>query len=314
MGLFNFFSGSKPFTQKDIPPLTDKVILVTGGNNGLGKQSILDLARHSPAHIYLGARSAAKATAAIADIRTQLGASNTTPITFLELDLASFASIKTAAKTLLAATPRLDLLLCNAGIMATPAGLTRDGYEVQFGTNHVGHALLGSLLLPALRGAGDGGARVVVLSSGAHNWTHARGVDFGSLKGPAEEMSTVARYGQSKLANALWAREWARRVPDVFVVAVHPGVVGTNLFQSLGERSWVVRNVAPMFLTNVEVGVRNQLWAACAEVGEGKGGPVSGEYYEPVGVPGKASKWARDDDLARRLWEWTEKEIEGVKI
>lgn len=320
MGLLDRFTGSVPFTQQDIPPLTDKVILVTGGNIGLGFQSVLDLAARSPGHIYLGARSRTKAESAIKEIRARLPADNKTPITHLELDLSSFASIKTAAKTFLAAETRLDLLLLNAGVMALPPGLTADGYEIQFGTNHVGHALLTKLLLPVLQKTAAAAAaaaahppdvRVVVLSSGAHRWTSVQGIDFDALRAAETPgVSTTARYGQSKLANALWAREFARRCPQLTVVAVHPGVVGTNLFQSMGERSWLVRNVAPWFLTSVEVGVRNQLWASTAP----KDSVESGVYYEPIGVKGKASKLATDDALAVRLWEWTEKELESVKV
>ncbi|KAI9872796.1 MAG: hypothetical protein M1823_008080, partial [Watsoniomyces obsoletus] len=140
----------------DIPSLKDKVILVTGGNIGLGYESILQLSQHSPAHIYLAARSEPKAVAAIKSLRDAVP--NGPPISFLPLDLSSFASIKSASKSFTSSNSRLDILINNAGIMACPPGLTSEGYELQFGTNHLGHALLTHLLLPTLRKTAAAGA------------------------------------------------------------------------------------------------------------------------------------------------------------
>ncbi|AEO68959.1 1a08903d-7cff-4785-9fdd-5c4cbe85d42c [Thermothielavioides terrestris] len=321
--------------KKDIPPLTDKVILVTGGNVGLGKQAVLEYARHGPGLIWLAARSVEKADAVIDEIKHQVPDAN---IKALELDLASFASVKKAAATVLSTSPRLDILMLNAGIMAATPGLTADGYELQFGTNHMGHALLTKLLLPLLLqtaatttttsssknhannssspSPSPSPARIVVLSSDGHRFAAKPGIDFATLKTPAEGLGAFGRYFQSKLANALWARELAARhdaTQTLVVAAVHPGMVRTQLIERAGGSPAVVRAAiraaaALNLIPSVEHGVRNQLWASVAAPGSDL---VSGEYYEPVGVAGRASALARDGELARRLWEWTEKELEG---
>jgi NAD(P)-dependent dehydrogenase (short-subunit alcohol dehydrogenase family) len=133
--------------DRDIPDLSSKVIVVTGGNSGVGKESILQLSKHKPAKLYMTARSKAKYDAAILDIKRSNPDAN---ITFLELDLASFASVKMAASTLLAENTRLDILMANTGIMAVPPSLTKDGFKVKFGTNHLSHALFTKLLTPLL--------------------------------------------------------------------------------------------------------------------------------------------------------------------
>ncbi|KAL6408680.1 putative short-chain dehydrogenase reductase protein [Ilyonectria robusta] len=295
----------------DIPSLSGKVILVTGSNTGLGKQSIIDLARHNPSQIWLAARSLEKAQGAITDIKAQVP---TAPIHPLQLDLASLDSIKAAAKTFLNSATRLDILMLNAGIMATPPGTTKDGYEIQFGTNHVGHALLTKLLMPLLLQTAEGASsdvRVVVLSSTVHAQAPEGGVQFNTLKTRADAMETWTRYGQSKLANVLFGRELAKRYPQIKVVSVHPGIVNTNLTDSYMDSSMLRRTIRPFFmplvkmvLTSVEDGVKNQLWAATSK------DIVSGEYYEPVGKAGKASGYAKDEGLARKLWDWTEKQFQ----
>ena len=288
--------------EKDVPDLSGKVCLVTGGNSGLGKQTVLDLAKHSPAEIILTARSADKARSAIDEIQQFVP---TARITFLQLDLNSLASVQQAAKTVLASNHKIDILILNAGIMCTPPGLTADGYETQFGTNHLSHALLAKLLLPLLQAAPS--PRVVVLSSDMQSQAPSSGIEFATLNTTQEKMSTVQRYGQSKLANILFARALAQQYPNLTVASVHPGVFRTNLQTSMKENSTLIRiaaKVAGGLMPDASKGTRNQLWAATAQ--EVK----SGEYYLPVGVGGKGSKAARDDALAKKLWEWTEKECE----
>ncbi|KAK4117227.1 NAD(P)-binding protein [Canariomyces notabilis] len=300
---------------KDIPPLTDKVILVTGANVGLGKQAVLEFARHHPRLIWLGARSVQKGNAAADEIRRQVPGA---PIRVLDIDLASFASVKKAAATVISNSSRLDILMLNAGIMATAPGLTANGYELQFGTNHMGHALLFKLLLPLLNktatGSEDGGnpdkitdVRVVSLTSKAHNLPAKGGINFDSLKTPGEMLGTTARYGQSKLANLLWARQLARAHPQLTAVSVHPGMVQTELWDKT-TGAWSILQPAlrgfKKLLPTIEEGAKNQLWASVSP------DVRSGEYYEPVGIPDLASALGKDDELARRLWEWTERELE----
>lgn len=296
-------NGARHFDiEKDVPDLSGKTCLVTGGNSGLGKQTILDLARHNPSEIILTARSADKAKAAIHEIQQAVPTSR---ITFLELDLNSLASVQQAAKTVLASNSKLDILILNAGIMCTPAGLTADGYEVQFGTNHMSHALLTKLLLPLLLQAPE--PRVVVLTSDMQSQAPSTGVAFESLKSTQENFSTIQRYGQSKLANILFARALANHYPRLVVAAVHPGVFRTNLQNSMKENSTLIRvaaKIAGGLMPDASKGTRNQLWAATAK------DINTGEYYVPVGATGKPHKAANDGSLADQLWQYTEAECE----
>ncbi|KAH6614400.1 hypothetical protein B0J18DRAFT_403841 [Chaetomium sp. MPI-SDFR-AT-0129] len=329
-----FWAKSVSFdAAKDIPSLEGKVILVSGASSGLGKQAVLEYAQHNPRLIYLGARSADKANAAAKEIKEKYPKA---AIEFLELDVASFASVKKAAATVLSTTDRLDILMLNAGIMAHPPGLTADGYELQIGTNHMGHALLTKLLLPLLlkTAAGtttDGSqakpsdVRVVTVASNGHIYATAPGIHFQTLRTPADEMGPLGRYFQSKLANVLWTRQLAALYPSLTVVSMHPGTVQTNLMNNTDDMGFFMRGLTKGLVkmnafTPVEKGVRSQLWASVAPrstTKDGKAKPddfgkvVSGEYYEPVGVSGKMSALGRDDELTKKFWEWTEKELAG---
>ncbi|KLO97329.1 alcohol dehydrogenase Bli-4 [Fusarium fujikuroi] len=301
--------GSSFDPDRDIPSLEGKVILITGGNVGLGKQSALDLSKHQPSELWIAARSAKKADAVITEIK------QTSPgvqARFLELDLASFASIKTAAKTFLSSASRLDILMLNAGIMACPPGQTTEGYEVQFGTNHMGHALLTKMLLPLLTRTASSSprsdVRVVSVSSVAHKFGPSGGIQFDTLKSNASGISTNDRYGQSKLANILFIRELAAHHPEITSASIHPGTVKTDL-QKSNDGTWMInmfqKVVVPLIGVSVEEGAKCQLWAATAK------GVQSGECYVPVGVSGGGSQLSKDKALAKKLWDWTEKELES---
>ncbi|KAK2041458.1 retinol dehydrogenase [Colletotrichum somersetense] len=295
----------------DIPDLSGKVILVTGGNIGLGKETIAQFSKHNPAHIYLAARNEAKARAAIEDIKKAVP--NAAPITFLEIDLTSFESIKRAAKEFLSKSETLHILVNNAGIMAWPPGTTKEGYEIQFGTNHMGHALLTKLLLPTLKHTAktspDKDVRIVSLSSAAENWVPSDLYNFDDLKTDMASTGTWARYGASKVANIHHSRALAKRYPEIRCISVHPGAVNTNL-SSGPVASWplikpVVGIVSWLAFSTVANGARNQIWASVSPDAE------SGVFYWPVGVKGKDSKHAKNEELSERLWEWTEKELEA---
>ncbi|KAM6504657.1 hypothetical protein FSOLCH5_015392 [Fusarium solani] len=302
-----------PFNpDKDIPDLSGKVILVTGGNVGLGKQTILQLSKHNPAHIFLAARTESKALAAIEDIRKAVP--DAAPITYLNLDLTSFDSIKKAAKDFHAQSQQLHILINNGGIMATPAGTTKEGYEIQFGTNHVGHALLTKLLLPTLKKTAAAttppqDVRIVNLSSSFENKAPATNTyEFDKLKTDMASTPTFVRYGISKIANIHHARALSRRHPEIRSIAVHPGVVNTNLTNGPAASWPIMKLILPLagfFSTNVWNGTKNQLWAAVSPDAK------SGEFYYPVGVTGKGTKQSGDKALEEALWDWTEKELEG---
>ncbi|KAL8683490.1 MAG: hypothetical protein Q9186_000530 [Xanthomendoza sp. 1 TL-2023] len=302
-------SGGKGFNpDRDIPDLSGKVIIVTGGNTGLGKESVLQLAKHNPSRIFLAARTPSKAETAIEEIKRAVPSAN---ITYLKLDLCSFKSISTAAGEFQSQSNRLDILLNNAGIMATPPAETEDGYESQFGTNHMGHALFTKLLLSTLLStAREKGSdvRVVNLSSEAHNLApRPQGILFDKVK--LGKQGPWTRYGQSKHATMLFAKELAKRYPEITSVAVHPGVILTDLYTPNQESNMLfrygVKVLGPLFMADVPTGTLNQLWAAVGKKAE----VVSGKYYTPVGKSSSGSKWAQKGDLAEQLWNWTEKEL-----
>ncbi|KAK6824318.1 hypothetical protein RU639_005157 [Aspergillus parasiticus] len=296
--------------DNDIPDLSGKVIFITGGTAGLGAQSVAQLAKHSPARIYISGRNATNAETIIKEIAE---AGSNTPVSFVECDLTSLDSVKRAADDIIAKEARLDVLMCNAGIMALPPGLTKDGYEVQFGTNHLGHSLLIRKLLPLLQRTAETGAdvRVIILTSRGYQLHPYGGIIFDDLKTTQDYgfLGSWKRYGQSKLANILYTRELARRYPAITAVSVHPGVITTGLVENLGwAHRWFIYATTYNQMVTLEEGAYNQLWAATTS----KDGLETGQYYMPVGVASndKLTKTGRDDVLAGQLWEWTNKALE----
>jgi NAD(P)-dependent dehydrogenase (short-subunit alcohol dehydrogenase family) len=294
--------------KEDIPSLKGKVVLVTGGNSGLGKQCVLEYARHGPAQIWLAARNLDKAKAAVDEIKRQVPDA---PIKILQLDLSSFESVKGAARVFSSESDRLDILMLDAGIMAAKPGLTGDGYEVQFETNYLGHALLTQLLLPVLLKTAKVGSdvHIVAVSSHGHMFAPSEGVKFDKVKTLQKGLGPFGRYGQSKLAFILWARQLAKEYPQFTVASVHPGLVRTHLILSSTGLPFLLRAyvyVAGIFVTPVKWGAKNQLWASVSK------DVKSGEYYNPVGVRGGLmSAKVKDDDLAKKIWDWTETQLEG---
>ena len=232
------------------------------GNNGLGLETCRQFAKHN-AHIYLAARTPSKAESAIADIKRTAPDAN---ITFLELDLASLESVKKAADIFNAKSDRLDVLMNNAGVMALPASTTTEGYEIQFGTNHIGHFFFTKLLMPTLQRTAEakGDVRIVNLSSEGHRLPPRGGLVLKDAHSNMASYNTWVRYGQSKLANILFTRELTRRAPTIKSVALHPGGIETGL--SLGfrkEHPWFAAFAGPIasiFLTTVQQGALTQLF------------------------------------------------------
>lgn len=240
-------------------------------------------------------------------------------MTFLECNLGSFASIQSAAKQVLSSTQRLDVLLCNAGILDAPLGLSEDGYEIHFGVNYLGHALLIKLLLPLLLKTTEiqPDVRVILLASSGYRFHDPRGIIFKDLKSTQQNLTRLGmfggmlRYFQSKLAIILYTVELSRRYSIIKFVAVHPGIVDTHL-----TPHWVKANALTRFITaggeggmkKPEEGSWNQLWAATGT------GVVSGEYYEPVGVLGTRTKKSKDQELRKELWDWTEEQLQSWTI
>ncbi|KAH8724181.1 hypothetical protein GQ44DRAFT_740618 [Phaeosphaeriaceae sp. PMI808] len=302
--------------ERDIPDLSGKVIIVTGGNAGLGRESILALAKHDPSRIYLAARNIAKGIRVVGLVKEHLPNAS---LTVLECDLSSLESVQQAAKQVASETQRLDILMCNAGVVACAKGQSKDGYEIQFATNHLGHALLIKLLLPMLRTTAElyGDAKIISVTSSGYVYAPRGGINFNTLRstqdlgwgGPSK------RYSQSKLANILYADELARRNPQVTCVSIDPGMAKTELFNSQG---WIVRKfiLALIWLQgkrilSAEHGAYNQLWAATVLKDRI---PVNGGLYRPVGEYFVPEGYLKDPALRKLLWDWTERELEKYTL
>jgi NAD(P)-dependent dehydrogenase (short-subunit alcohol dehydrogenase family) len=301
------------WTADRIADLSGKTIVVTGGNSGIGYEAALQLARKG-AHVVLACRDRRKAEAAAGSIRAT--APNAS-VEVMELDLASLSSVRDFAETFQAAHARLHVLCNNAGVMALPYRKTADGFEMQIGTNHLGHFALTGLLLQRL--AATGGARVVSVSSSAHRLGSIRLDDLNWERGYRKWLA----YGQSKLANLLFTFELQRRLEaggiDVISVACHPGYAATNLQfvgpqmsgSSLMDSLWAWGN--RLLAQDAAHGALPTLYAATAPEVRG------GDYIGPNGIgelrgcPTKVrpSARARDAEVARQLWALSEK-LTGV--
>lgn len=260
-------------------------------------------------------RNATKAASVIEDLKAKHSGLS---VSFVRCDMASLASVKAAAQEFLAADHgRLDVLVCNAGVMCLDASVTVDGYQLEFQTNHIGHALLIKLLLPLLRqtaalDAAD--VRIVNLSSQAYRQAPREGIAFATLNTPQESLGNAllpghrwSRYGESKLANMLYADALAREYPDILTVSVHPGYIFTDLFNGVPFLTKLpVYFIARGQTLSPEEGAHSQLWAATTA----RKGIVSGTYYEPVGVAAKrTTSQANDSKLADELWTWTQEAL-----
>jgi NAD(P)-dependent dehydrogenase (short-subunit alcohol dehydrogenase family) len=289
-------SNRKGFTEADVPNQVGKRFIVTGANTGVGFEITRVLAARG-AHVLLGCREQTRALDAMARIK------RITPnadLAWLPLDLGDLDSLRAAAE-IAAKEPRIDALINNAAIMNPPLTRTKQGFEAQFGVNHLGVFALTSLLLPKL--AETPGSRVVVTSSVAHLKAE---IDWDDLNADKTYIKTD-RYGASKLANALFLFELDRRLraatSSVTAIGVHPGIANT----SLGRHMGIVQIVGPivgLLLNNAAQGAWPALLAATGEVNPGG-------YYGPTGfggirgAAGKARRapHAEDPVLAQRLWD-----------
>lgn len=295
----------------DIPDLNGKVCLVTGANSGLGEATVAALAAHRPAKIYLAARSRSKAEGALERIRATSPEASNTDICILDLDLASFDSVKAAAARVNAEVDRLDILQLNGGIAMLPNDTTKDGFELQFGTNYLGHALLTQLLMPTLLATAHlpgADVRIVSMSSVGHkHFATKEGIHFDELRTLMETQNGSTLYAQAMLAKILFCRELARRYPQITSSSLHPGTVLSNVWNGVTNASWFTRLlfavVVPFAGVSNEEGAKTQLWCSFSQDVD------NGAYYEPIGKAGQDSPLSRDPELARKLWDWTEKTL-----
>ncbi|WP_167106862.1 SDR family NAD(P)-dependent oxidoreductase [Mycobacterium sp. DL592] len=303
-------SGSR-WTAADVPDQNGRVAVITGSNTGIGYQTAAVLAGRG-AKVVLAVRNLDKGRAARAQI---LAASPSADVGVQELDLTSLESIRRAAQALQSDYPRIDLLINNAGVAWTPKQTTKDGFELQFGTNHLGHFALTGLLLDSVLAAPA--ARVVTVSSLAHGTL--ADIDFSDLQCD-RHYSRIAAYARSKLANLLFTYELQRRLgqagSSTIAVAAHPGVSFTELGRNLPViLQPVTRIVGPLILQSATMGALVLLRAATDP------GVSGGQYYGPDGngerrghpVVVESSSRSHDVDLQRRLWAVSE-ELTGVRF
>jgi NAD(P)-dependent dehydrogenase (short-subunit alcohol dehydrogenase family) len=302
------------WTIADIPPQRGKLAVITGATGGLGYQTALGLAQ-AEAEIVLTGRNDAKGREAISKIRRQLPDAR---ISFEALDLANLASVADFAQRFATAHASLDLLINNAGVMALPTRqITADGFEMQFGTNYLGHYALTAQLLPLLRSAAHQ-PRVVNLSSIAHRTGF---IDFSDLQGE-RLYSPWKAYNQSKLAMLMFALELQRRSDaagwNLMSNAAHPGWARTDLFANgpgFGLISLASQFAAPLFSQSAESGALPTLFAATSPQAEGGG------YYGPNGLnelkgppaPARIMPQARDNAGAGKLWDVSQ-QLTGVSF
>lgn len=269
--------------------LSGQTFLVTGGNTGIGLATARSLAARG-GRVHIACRSPEKGEAAVAAITA---ASGSDQVSFLALDLADLGSVREAARAFLALGEPLHVLINNAGV-AGRRGLTRDGFELIFGVNHLGHFAFTAALLDCLI---TSQARIVNVSSDAHY--QATGIDFDRLRRPARSIAATREYAVSKLCNVLFTQELARRLAGTGVTAyaLHPGVVASDIWRRI---PWPVRPLVTRRMLTIDQGARTSLYCATApELAQ-----VSGKYYDdsaerepsPVATP----------ELGARLWEQSE--------
>ncbi len=303
------------WTADDLPDLSERVIVVTGANSGLGFETSRALARQG-AHVIMACRNPDKAADAVQRIEEEGGAGHVEP---WALDLASLASIESFAERLSAQHDEIHALCNNAGVMALPRRTTAEGFEMQLGTNHLGHYALTGRLLPLLLAAE--GSRVVTVTSLAH---HMGNVNFNDLHGERRYRKWAA-YGQSKLANLLFTYELQRRLSaakvETIAVASHPGYASTNL-QLEGPRlsraaltGRVMAAANRVMAQSAEMGALPSLFALAAEDVQGgdligPGGPLQIWGY-PTKV--EAAARAKDPELAGELWAVSQR-LTGVRF
>ncbi|WP_078291831.1 SDR family NAD(P)-dependent oxidoreductase [Mycobacterium sp. D16R24] len=290
------------WSTTDIPDQTGRVAIVTGANTGLGLETAKALAAHG-AHVVLAVRNTEKGKAAAAEITA---AHADADITLQSLDLSSLESVRRASDELKTRYEKIDLLINNAGVMWTEKSTTADGFELQFGTNHLGHYAFTGLLLDHLLPVE--GSRVVTVSSIGHRLRAA--IHFDDLQWE-RDYDRVAAYGQSKLANLLFTYELQRRLvgTDTVALAAHPG--GSNTELARNSPLWVraiFDVVAPLLTQGADMGALPTLRAATDPAALG------GQYYGPDGFMEQrgnpkvvaSSEQSYDLDLQRRLWSVSE--------
>ncbi|KAJ3501076.1 hypothetical protein NLJ89_g9504 [Agrocybe chaxingu] len=298
------FPPESKFNVNQIPDLSGKVVIVTGSNTGIGKETAKVLLQHN-AKVYVAARSKDKAIEAIEDLKKQTGKE----AIFLKLDLADLPSIKASAHEFLGKESKLDILFNNAGVMIPPVDLlTAQNYDLQFGTNVLGPFYFTKLLIPALlagvKSSPDGTARIVNTSSSAAY--SASNIDFNTLKDTPRrrKMSAWTLYCQSKLGNVFVSNELARRYGTEGIVStsLNPGAIDTDLKRHISQifislTSWIMHPVSKGALTQLYAGTMPE------------GAELNGKFLIPWARLAKQPAAAEDTKLGMELWDWLEEQV-----
>ena len=269
--------------------LDGTTVVITGASSGIGAATARALAARG-AKLLLACRSESRA----APVLDELAAAGNPALGVVPVDLGDLDAVRGAADAIAVRLPRFDVLINNAGLAGT-RGLTASGFELAFGTNHVGHFLLTTRLLDAL---GDGAPRrVVTVASKAHY--QAKGIDFDAVRRPTRSMTGLSEYAVSKLANVLFSQELARRVAGrgIHTYVLHPGVIASDIWRSV---PWPMRRVMTLFMKSPEDGARTSVYCASSpEVADD-----TGRYYNDCAV--KEPNAAATPELAAELWRRSE--------
>lgn len=313
-GLVGFSNPDFKDAIADLPDLTGKHVVVTGSSSGLGKASALILAQKG-AHVVLACRSKSKTEAVISEI---IAKCPTAKVQFMELDLSSLSSVRKFASAYKSIGMPLDVLMNNAGIMALPNfEKSVDGVEMQFATNHLGPFYLTKLLLPIIEETAkkNGSARIVNVSSWGHFMPQRNGVDLPNINNP-KTYSPFPTYGSTKLANILFTRELQKRLDmrgltNIYVNAVHPGVVASDLMKKSAYIS-SLEFILKHFLLTPDSGALTQLYVAAHPHIVERG--LKAQFFVPVARLFTPSEYARDPVLAEQLFQWSEDVISSLQF
>ncbi|KAF7375389.1 NAD(P)-binding protein [Mycena sanguinolenta] len=293
------------FSVDDIPDLSGKVIIVTGANMGIGKETVKALLQHN-AKVYLAARSQEKAKEAIADLKSQTGEE----AVFLQLDLADLHSVKRAAEEFTQKETQLHVLFNNAGLMGPPIEqLTSQGYDLTFGTNVLGHFYLTKLLLPTLLATAAPGQPARVINTSSYGAQLLGGdINYNTLKdSPARKKAGVEKlYYQSKFGNIAFSNELSRQYGDqgIVSVALNPGNVKSGLQRNLtGLTKFIVESLV---YPKTHLGALTQLWAGTSD----EGAMFGGKYLWPWGRMGKNP--STNPVAEKTLWTWLEEQVADI--
>jgi len=315
IGLFSQVFPPKPtWTATDVPDQAGKTVIVTGGSGGIGKETARVLLSKG-AKVYIAARSEEKSQKEIDELKQETGKES---VLFLKLDLTDLGSIKAAAEEFVSKESELHTLYNNAGVMSTPIDkVTAQGYDLQFGTNVLGHFYLTKLLLPLLTATAKkspaGTVRVVNVSSFAHYLGASEGIRWSTLSpgndslAARKKLGTTRLYGQSKLGNILFSNELARRYSGEGIVSIslHPGTIKTDLMRYSGS---LKQRVGQLITYSVSYGAITSLYAGTAPAA----GELNGKYLTVWARVSLPTKQALDSEMEKKLWEWCEEQVKDV--